>query len=188
MINPPISRRACLACACASVAGFASAAHAAAPATVEDKVRGELVLAKAEGRTLAIFFWATWCPYCRLFNMVLNDPEAGPVFNRYFRLLRINVRERSADQKAQQLPGAEAMLKRYQNNEHGIPLFVFLRADGALASSSVSEKTKSNIGFPVEPSELDWFEAMLAKASPKISVKDTALLRAACVRIYNQKS
>ncbi|MET0547412.1 MAG: thioredoxin family protein [Caulobacterales bacterium] len=165
----------------------ASAVRAAVPAqsAADDFVRGELAAAKAEGKTLALYFHASWCSYCKLFDMFLADPKAAPIFNARFRLARMRVREEKAKYKAQQLTGVEQVFGRFSPGNIAVPLMVFLNPDGSARAKSLNDKGK-NIGFPVADWELDWFEIMLSRAAPDMSANDIAALRNVCVRIYKK--
>lgn len=160
--------------ALAPVAGFA-----AAPASATDALKAELAAASAEGRTLALFVQASWCPYCKLFGLLLKDPAAAPILNSHFRFFWLNVRERTPEWKERELPGAMKLFKHYSGGGHGVPFFAFLDKDGKARAIST--------GFPTTDEDLAAFDATLAKAAPSITKAETATVRAVLVRLYHPK-
>ena len=58
----------------------------------------------------------------------------------------------------------------------GLPHFAFLDSTGAMLVNSVQPardgQKGGEIGHPYEPSEVDWFMKMLAKAAPKMSAEE----------------
>lgn len=159
----------------------------AALASADDTLKAELAAASAEGKTLALFVQASWCPYCRLFDLLLKDPAAGPILNSYFRFFRLNVRERTPERQAKELPGAMRLFKSYSGGQQSVPFFAFLDKNGKALSTS-NDPNGQNIGYPVEDAELSLFDAMFAKAAPKMTKADIAMVRAAIVRLYAPKA
>lgn len=61
----------------------------------------------------------------------------------------------------------------------GLPFMAFLDDHGAMIVNSLApgkDGKPGNIGHPSEPSEVDWFMAMVAKAAPAISRDEAAVL------------
>ena len=160
--------------------------RAAAPLSATKTLKAELVAASAEGKTLGLFAQASWCPYCKLFGMLLNESAAAPVLKSYFRFLWLNVRERKPEWKAKELSGAMALFKSYSGGQQSVPFFAFLDKDGKALSASVNASGQ-NIGYPTTEAELDSFDAMFAKAAPKMTKADIAVVRAAIIRLYSPK-
>ncbi len=69
------------------------------------------------------------------------------------------------------------MLKRFASGSGSVPFFVMLDAEGNVIVDSKAPKT-GNIGFPVDPSEIDWFMKMLAKAAPLMTSAEAKVLEA----------
>jgi thiol-disulfide isomerase/thioredoxin len=167
--------------------GVFGSAHAAAPGSAKDALKLELAAADAEGKTLALFVQASWCPYCKLFGLLLKDPAAGPILNSHFRFFWLNVRERKPEWKARELSGAMSLFKSYSGGQQSVPFFAFLDKDGKVRSTSNDDRGE-NIGFPVSDAELNAFDAMFLKAAPSLSKVDVAVVRAALVRLYQPKA
>jgi|GEM_PF-1700140 len=163
-------------------AGFAAVRPAA-----EEALKAERAAASAEGKTLGLFVLASWCPYCKLFNMLLADPVAKAIFDQHFRFFLLYVRERKPEWQKRQLPGAMALFKRYSGGGESVPFFAFLDQDGKALSTS-KDPSGQNIGYPTSRSELALFDSMFAKAAPLMSKADIAALNAAIVRLYSPKA
>lgn len=175
------------------MAGFAAGAglaalpvSAAARLSAEETLKAELTAADKEGKTLAMFVQASWCPYCKLFGLLLKDAAAAPILDSYFRFFWLNVRERKPEWKAKELSGAMALFKSYSGGQQSVPFFVFLDKGGKTLSRSV-DSAGQNIGYPTTDFDLALFDAMFAKAAPKMTKADIAVVRAAIVRLYSPK-
>ena len=59
----------------------------------------------------------------------------------------------------------------------GLPYSAFLDARGSLIVNSKREG--ENIGYPAQPTEIDWFVEMMRKAAPKISDDDLKTIETA---------
>lgn len=172
-----INRRLLLgATVCAALPGQAFAARSA----VQEVARQRALAANA-GRGLMIEFFASWCVWCRPMEALLADPGFARVVRPHFQIMRLRVTERRAEMRAQQAPDADEIYFQYAGRSEGLPFLAFLGANGPpIATSAMVEG--GNVGFPVEPDELDRFEALFAMASPRFTAGDRAAIRAACAR------
>ena len=163
--------------------GYAKAQRAAA-----EEISRERALATAEQKALLVFFYASWCSWCRIFDAFLADPAAAAVMSRHFRIFHLRAQEHTDANRALQLPGADALYLRYARDGGGLPFFVALDAQERAVVTSISPKTQENIGFPVAPQELDDFQGMLKRAAPAITAAELAIVRNACVRVAPRRS
>ena len=79
-----------------------------------------------------------------------------------------------------------ALFKSYSGGQQSVPFFAFLDSNGKTLSASVNSSGQ-NIGYPTSDAELDSFDAMFAKAAPKMAKADIARVRAAIVSLYSPK-
>jgi hypothetical protein len=181
-----MDRRTFLVAASALTVATAAQAHAqATPEGAEAAVAEASAGATASNRRLLLIFHASWCVYCRLFDMMLADKDAGPVIDRHFAVLHLRAQERKPEMQAQQLAGADDVYHRYAKEGAGLPYMVVL-GDGAkkVADSMIGG---DNFGFPVEPRELDAFDAMIEAGAPNIAAAELRTLRRTCKRLIKQK-
>ena len=164
------------------LAALPGLAQARAQLSAAQEVTRQRALATAEQKALLVLFHADWCSWCRIFDRFLADPAAAGVLDRHFRILHMRAQERTDASKARQLPGADELYLRYARDGAGLPFFIVLDANERPVVTSISPKTHENIGFPVQPGELDDFQTMLKSASPAITGGEIATLRAACER------
>lgn len=161
--------------------GAAAAPSGESPAN--DEIRRQLAGASGEGKKLFLLFYASWCGYCRLFDRFLADPAAAAILNREFRVVHMRALERTAQQKALQLDGADDVFNRFAKTPaQGLPFFVVLDGAGDPLATSVSPLDGRNIGFPTGKGDLDVFEKIIARAAPGITRGEIAVLRAAAQR------
>ena len=74
------------------------------------------------------------------------------------------------------MKGGKDMLSRYRSQESGIPWFAILDAKGEkLAKSEAPDG--SNIGYPVEPKEIDTFMAMITATGRRLEPGQIAQIR-----------
>lgn len=157
---------------------------AAAQATTPDKPSADQLVAdararaKAEGKSVFLYTTASWCGYCKLMEKMLASPGVKEVWEKHVVTVRLVVME-SDDHKADETPGGDAWYKKLGGEGQGIPFSAFLDAETGkvLATSDrldASGAKKGNIGHPVTPEEIAWWDAMLAKGT-KMSAADRAV-------------
>jgi hypothetical protein len=185
-----MDRRTFLGCASGltltSALALALAAPAqAAPAAAEAALTEADAHATADNKRLLLIFHASWCVYCRLFDMMLQDKDAGPIMARHFDVLHMRAQERKPEMQAQQLAGADDIYHRYAPEGTGLPYMVVLGEGAKKVSDSMI--SGENFGFPVEPQELDAFDAMIKAGAPDITPVELRKLRRSCKELIKQK-
>lgn len=136
--------------------------------------------ATAEHKVIFVHFGASWCPWCRRLDAFLDQPDTKAVFDKYFMPVKLVVQEDEKN-KALENPGGEALLERL-GGPAGLPYLVFLDAHGGLIVNSLRPSGSGNgdnIGFPVQPEEVDWFVKMMLKAAPQMSTDDLQVIKTA---------
>jgi thiol-disulfide isomerase/thioredoxin len=129
--------------------------------------------ASAEKKAIFVHFGASWCGYCKKLDAFLERADIKPVFEKYFVPVTLVVQEKN---KSLENAGADALLKKL-GGPAGLPYSSFLDADGRMIVNS--KKDGENIGYPVQPQEIDWFVQMMKKAAPNISSDDLKTIETA---------
>jgi thiol-disulfide isomerase/thioredoxin len=153
---------------------IATLAYAEAP-TADQVLAPAKAKAAAEHKAIFLHFGASWCGWCKRLDAFLDRPDIKPVFEKYFIPVKLVVQENDKN-KALENPGADALLKNL-GGPAGLPYSAFLDAKGVLI---VNSKFKvENIGYPADPSDIDWFIQMMKKASPNMSPDDLKTIETA---------
>lgn len=157
----------------------ASAAQTAAAKAAAD--------AAPSNRRLLLVFYASWCVYCRLFDRLLQDHDAGPIIDRHLAVLHMRAGERKPEMQAQQLAGADEVYASFTSANSGFPYLVVLDAKGKKVTDSIMADGM-NFGFPAKPDELDGFAKMMKAAAPSITDAEQKALRRVCVNLMKMKT
>lgn len=156
-MNDELQRRVLLAWAGLTALGSASAApadeakvpppppleHAAADAPLGQTLDGKAVrLNDFDGKPVIVFFWASWCPYCRNELPMLERLQTAT--GERMRVIAINVEERAVFKKIHRaLADTSKMLHTFDPGEvsakafrkpTSLPYTLVLRGDGSVAA------------------------------------------------------
>jgi len=131
--------------------------------------------ASAEKKAIFLHFGASWCGWCKKLDAFLDGPDIKPVFEKYFIPVKLVVQENEKNKDLEN-PSAEALLKKLGGPD-GLPYSAFLDARGDMIVNS--KRDGANIGYPAQPSEIDWFLQMMKKAAPSISQDDLKVIETA---------
>ncbi len=115
--------------------------------------------ARAEHKEIFFTFHASWCVWCRALNAYVRDPRVSPILKKYFVFASLTVEEHGPKAELDN-PGAERLMDTWGNASGGLPYIVFLDQNGRALVNSKS------IGYPVQPTEIAWFNEMLKRAIP----------------------
>lgn len=147
------------------------------PPGAEEVLAQARVQAAEQHKNIFLIFGASWCGYCRKLDALLARPEVSPIIARHFVIARLSVSEeyRQVNPRPNS-PGAEELVSKLGGPKGPVPFFALLDPNGELIINScrpVKDKADGeNIGFPVEPVEIDWFMTMLRKGAPDLTAED----------------
>ena len=137
--------------------------------------------AERSGKNVLVRFTASWCPWCRRFEKLLDDPVLGPKFASSYEIVPITVRERG-DLKKNENPGWEGVMRRLRGtDEPDVPYLAILSPKGAKIADSyrVPEgKIPGNAGYPRTPEEIDAFLGLIRTTGKTFTEADRNALRA----------
>lgn len=152
---------------------LSSLAASAEPPPADQVMAQAEAKATTEHKVIFVHFGASWCGWCRKLDAFLDRPDIKPVFEKYFVPVKLVVQENDKN-KAQENSGGDALLAKL-GGPAGLPYSAFLDAHGGLIINSkrpTNTGDDENIGFPVQPEEVDWFVKMMGKAAPQITSDD----------------
>src|SRR6266478_1394032 len=155
-----------------SLASFAAFGE---PLSADQVLAEAKAKASADQKIIFLHFGASWCGWCKKLDAFLDRPDIKPVFEKYFIPVKLVVQENEKNKNLENT-GADALLKKLGGPD-GLPYSAFLDAHGDMIVNSKREG--ANIGFPAQPSEVDWFLQMMRKAAPSISQQDLKIIETA---------
>lgn len=127
----------------------------APPEDAEKALKDSLARAGAEKKLVLLHFGAPWCPYCRKLDDFLDQRK--DLFDRDYIDLKIDTDRMARGKEVGQ---------RFLGPSTGIPWMAILDAEGKKLADG--DGPQGNIGYPVEPLEIDHFIGMLKKTARKL--------------------
>lgn len=126
-----------------------------------------------------LVFSASWCGPCKFYERFLEDPQMRPITEKAFIIQRVDVGERPGDSRHTDTPGGVKLRTALGAvQEPGFPFIVITDENGSpIVNSYVQNDPSNNIGYPVLPSEIDWYIEMLKRGAPSLSAEDLAATR-----------
>jgi glutaredoxin len=151
-----------------------------APLSAESVVRDALKQAAIEHKNVAVYFHASWCPWCKRLEKLWDSSRFGPKFSSSFVLAKIDIRERGELVKEENPGWEQEMLTLRGAPERDVPYLAILSQAGTKLVDSyrpTEGRIPGNAGYPKTPVEIDAFLALIAKAAPGFSSQDRTDLR-----------
>ncbi|MEJ5994161.1 thioredoxin family protein [Pedobacter sp. Du54] len=135
-----------------------------APPSADAVLKEAMKLAKAQKKKVFIKFSASWCGWCHKMDASMNEPEMQPLFEKSFVMRQLTVME-SKGKENLETPGALDLLKKYNSDGFGIPVWFIFDTDGKLLVDShlrpegvgMEVKGKNIIGCPASKEEVEAF-------------------------------
>lgn len=150
---------------------------APAPAPANEVLNTAIKKAAKEKKQVLAIFHASWCGWCHKMTASLNDPAIKPYFDKNYVIADFVVYESKGKENLEN-PGAADLLKKYYNDEQGLPTWLFfdakqqLVADSQIRPAGTPLSTKGqNVGCPAKPEEVSHFIDALKKTS-KLNEKE----------------
>ena len=135
------------------------------PPSADEVLKGAMKEAKAQKKKVFIMFHASWCGWCHKMDDAMNEADMKPLFDKSFVIKHITVMENDPKKKADENPGGMDMIKKYNSDGFGIPLWFIFDTDGKLLVDShmrpegtgFETKGKQIVGCPAAKEEVDEF-------------------------------
>jgi thiol:disulfide interchange protein len=131
------------------------------PVSAHELLSAALAQAKSESKNVFLWFGAPWCSYCGLMSEFLDNADVKPIFGSAFVPIKIDIDRMTG--------GKELAEQNGRRDDDGLPFFVIL--DGAGQPLGHSRGPKGNVGFPVEPFEIEHFIKVIADTAKNLSPK-----------------
>lgn len=148
------------------------------PPSADEVLKEAMKEAKAQKKKVFIMFHASWCGWCHKMDDAMNEPAMKPLFDKSFVIKHITVME-GEKKKLDENPGGMDMIKKYNSDGFGIPLWFIFDADGKLLVDShlrpegtgFETKGKEIVGCPAAKVEVDEFVRAL-KLTTKLNKEE----------------
>jgi thiol:disulfide interchange protein len=132
--------------------------------------------AQTQQKNVLVYFGASWCVFCHLFDAFVASPDAGKVMRDNFVFVHLIALEsdRSLD-----TPGADSLFKAVTGGKAtGIPFYFVLDGTGRKIADSFIMPANGNVGYPVEPQEIVAFMKQLETLAPRMTAAQREQVRA----------
>ncbi len=134
------------------------------PPTADAVLKDAMRQAKAQKKKVFIKFSASWCGWCHKMDDAMNEAEMQPLFEKSFVMKQLIVME-SKGKESLENPGALDLLKKYNSDGFGIPVWFIFDTDGKLLVDShlrpdgvgMDVKGSNIIGCPASKEEVEAF-------------------------------
>jgi thiol-disulfide isomerase/thioredoxin len=147
----------------------------ATPVKAADVVKRAETEARHQKKNVFVYFHASWCPWCKRLEKLLDDTTYGPKFRASYVIAAIDIRERGEKQKDEN-PGWESLMASLRGAaEQDVPYYVILSPKGQKLGDSyrVAEaRIPNNAGYPQTEAEIQGFLDLLAKTASAFTPPD----------------
>lgn len=163
-----------------SFAALIALATLAAPPSADEVLKQAQAQAAREGKNVFVKFEASWCPWCRRLNALIESERFGPAFKGSYVFAPITVRERE-EKRALENPGWEKTFRRLRGApEKDVPYVAILSPKGEKLVDSYRPpegEIPGNAGYPRTPPEVDAFVDLIRRTGRTFSAEDRLALR-----------
>ncbi len=157
-----ISALLALALACTTLA--AQDEKAKTPSAKEIFTEG-MTKAREAKKQLFLVFGSPGCGWCVKLQQYHDMPEVAKILGKYFVIVKVDTVKNA---------GGQEMFLKY-GKERGVPAFTIIDAEEKVVADSGD--LGENIGFPMEPQEVEQYFKMLQKACPSMTKAEMDVLR-----------
>jgi hypothetical protein len=144
------------------IIGFIPVARAAeekptyGPNAAQEVLDKAIKQASAEGKHVFLKSGFPECGWCRVFDRYHSFPQVKQILEKYYVIAVIDT---------SYMPDGKAVFTKFA--EPGAPSWVIITADQKSVVDSY--ENGSNVGYPAQPNEIEWYVKALRKATPSIT-------------------
>lgn len=135
------------------------------PESADEKLSSALARAEAQSKNVFLYFSAPWCSWCGRMDAFLQRDDVGKAVGAAFAVVKVDV---------DRMTGGKALAERFKTADKGLPFSVILDSKGKKLADSECEK--GNVGYPVEPFEIDHFMKIIRDTGKKLTPTQVALI------------
>jgi hypothetical protein len=130
------------------------------PNAAHDLLDAALKQASAENKLVFLKSGFPECGWCRIFDKYHSTPAVKEILEKYYVIAAIDT---------SYMPDGTSVFKQFA--EPGAPSWVIITPDKKVIVND------NNVGYPAEPTEVDWYVKALRKATPAITDAEVDTLK-----------
>jgi uncharacterized protein YyaL (SSP411 family) len=145
------------------------------PASAQNIIDDGIIQVKTTNRNIFVVFHASWCTWCKWMDIALENPEIKPIMEKYYVILKIDVKEFGKKIETLENPGGRKLMEKL-GGKSGLPFVAILNKKGTMIANSNMMPKNQNIGYPGSKEEIATFIKLLKKTSPQITNKHITVI------------
>ncbi len=132
--------------------------------------------ARTSHRSVFLVFHASWCPWCKKLESLLDQPDVKRIVGGSFVVAKVDVMERGDAKQTIENQGGIDLMKKFGGEKSGLPYYVILNEEGEMIGNSNAMPKGQNIGYPGSRKEDSTFVALLRRTAGNMSPKQSEVI------------
>ena len=148
--------------------------------SASEVIKTAKIRAAYENKNVLVVIHASWCPWCRRFDALFDNPRFKTQFENSYTFAQITVRERDERQNLENLGWEPIFRELRESREVDVPFIAILSPAGekmAVSYRDPSKEIPGNVGFPRTDDEIRGFLSLVRSTGKGFSEEDLLALK-----------